>query len=159
MSLDWRWYFSTTSLTCSADKDIVLLFSGKSGGAKADPEELPGIGIILNPMDFSGDAFYRTGFKDSGRSIDHADMNGDGIEDLAVSSNLGETIVFLGDGEGGFVNAGRTWTLPTVPGESFSSRVHGLTATDINRDGLAEIFVGDIGANPMSLIVWLNTSR
>ena len=112
----------------------------------------------VTEIDLTADGFHATGFFSSGMAMAVSDFNGDGNTDIGVSSNLGEMIVFLGDGSGSFVHSGRTWTLPTVPG-LWPSRVHGIAAADMNRDGLAEIFVGDIGANPMSLIVWLNTSR
>jgi len=52
----------------------------------------------------------------------------------------------------------RSWFLPTTDGD-WPSRVHGIAVGDMNRDGLAEVFAGDMGVNPMGLTIFLNISR
>ncbi|MGH7163797.1 MAG: FG-GAP-like repeat-containing protein, partial [Planctomycetota bacterium] len=80
------------------------------------------------------------------------------IHDLAISSNDGEFVVYFGDGAGGFVDAGRSWSLVSLP-QTFESRTHGLDAGDLNRDGMAEIWMGDVGIKPGNLALWNNASR
>jgi hypothetical protein len=41
----------------------------------------------------------------------------------------------------------------------FLTKVSGLAAADLNRDGSAELLMGDKGGPPFNLVVWLNASR
>ena len=114
--------------------------------------------MLLDPLSRKADEYILTGFLGNGRAMDVGDFNGDGLVDLAITSTAGELITLNGDGEDSFHAPSRSWFLSTVNG-FFESRVHGLAVADLNRDGLSEVFVGDIGVNPQSLIVWLNKSR
>jgi hypothetical protein len=139
--------------------DAFLLFEDEAEGDLVGPDDQPGgVAVILNPFDLEADAYHLTGFAENGRGLGAGDVNADGIPDIVAGSTKGEFIVFYGDDEGGLANAGRSWTLPSVSGFWFS-RSHGLAVGDLNRDGMAEIFMGDLGNNPQALIVWLNQSR
>ncbi|MFB3066761.1 MAG: FG-GAP repeat domain-containing protein, partial [Planctomycetota bacterium] len=121
---------------------------------------------INDPLSLLATNYTQTGFrtnssqpyKGSGRSLGCADFDGDGHEDVAAASVTGEFQIFFGDGTGTWTNSGLSWTLPTVPGV-FPSRVHGIAAGDLNGDGLAEVWMGDIGAAPTALVIWNNVSR
>ena len=84
------------------------------------------------------------------------------MTDIAIGTEFGKLAVFMGDGDGSLNPYGRLWTLPTVNGqESWETnlRVYGVAAADVNQDGLAEVFVADMGVNPKSITIWLNRSR
>jgi hypothetical protein len=149
----------TADIDGDGEWEAFVLIEDNATGDLAGPSTAEGgVAIILDPMDFEADAYVLTGFIDNGRGIGAGDFNGDGNTDLSVVSNQGELIVLMGDSEGEFAPHSRSWIVPTVSG-FWPSRVHGLATADLNRDGLTEVFVGDIGINPMSLIVWLNTAR
>jgi hypothetical protein len=155
------------------DEAFVLVQDHAKGALVGGGVVQGGVIVVLDPIPAGGGSpegneYFLTGFIDNGRAMDAGDLNGDGIADLAITSNQGELIVLTGKfvedpGEDdefyfSYNESSRSWLVPTVQG-FWSSRVHGLAVADLNRDGLAEVFVGDIGVNPMSLIVWLNTSR
>jgi hypothetical protein len=137
---------------------VVLCENGAKGTLTDDTTTESCIIVIENPLSKLADDFYLTGFIDSGRGLGAGDLNADGIPDLAAVSEPGKMVVFLGGADCAFTNAGRSWTSPIGAG-SWTSRVEGIAVGDINRDGLADVFVGDAGFSPQALIFWLNTSR
>jgi uncharacterized protein (TIGR03437 family) len=70
-----------------------------------------------------------------------ADLNGDGKQDLIVSSSNRNTVtVLLGDGTGTFANASGSPYNIRVPPLNFSF-VHAVAAADFNRDGRTDLAV------------------
>jgi hypothetical protein len=81
-----------------------------------------------------------------------ADLNGDGIPDIATSASLQDKVaVFVGQGNGSFA-AALYFTLPT------GSVPLGIVADDFNEDGKPDLAVED-GADPGTVSVLLNVSR
>ena len=161
--------FVMGSLTGGKVWDIVIFDHDKdrsesaailmSEAAKLDGEQKPGgVGIVLDPLTPSGLSYVNTGFNDNSIALGLGDFNGDRLPDVAVANRIGEFILLLGKSDGTFESVGRTWQLVSVP-ENFSSRVHGIDAGDINGDGLAEVWIGDIGSAPTSLCIFNNISR
>jgi len=142
----------------TAVEAVVLCENGAMGDLTDGETTESCIIVIENPLSKLADNFYVTGFIDSGRGLGAGDLNADGIPDLAAVSEPGKMVVFLGGADCTFTNAGRSWTSPIGAG-SWKSRVEGIAVGDINRDGLADVFVGDAGFSPQALIFWLNTSR
>ena len=83
-------------------------------------------------------------------------MNADGITDLSLSQPEGRWTIWFGDGQGGFVDSGRSWTLITADPMWVRG---GIAAADMNADGMAELFMSDGGSNPVNVVLWVNTSR
>ena len=140
----------------------VLVENNANGSLVGNEKVESGIIVVLDPIPDAGDpeadAYVLTGMIDHARGLAIADLDGDGNMDLAVGSNEGELVVMTGNPDQSINPPARSWFLPTTDG-SWPSRVHGIAVADLNRDGLAEIFAGDMGINPMSLEVFLNTSR
>ncbi|MEM8884003.1 MAG: IPT/TIG domain-containing protein [Planctomycetota bacterium] len=161
----------------NGNEDAVLIAWDGATGDLLDNERKPAvIAIVLDPLDLEADDFFQTGFlRQSGTLGDggsnhmaSGDFNGDGIRDLAVLGNEREFSVFFGNPVPETIPAdfsfyresGRSWNLITTqPDPVWAQAVDGVAAADFNRDGLDEIMVADAGANPKSIIVWLNTSR
>ena len=117
-----------------------------------------GIAILLDPLSREVDRYIETAFNDNGRALGAGDIDGDGIVDLVAGNTLGEFFVLIGATDGSFTDGPKSWFLPTIP-ESFSTRIENIGVADMNNDGIAEIFIGDIGSAPTSLQLFLNTSR
>jgi hypothetical protein len=118
-----------------------------------------GFAVVLDPLTtLKAASFTLSGFISGGRFGAHGDMNADGVPDLAIGGSFGEFVTFFNDGNGKFIPSGRTFALATAPIPD-KSRTHGLAATDINHDGLVEIWMTDLGTAPTSLILWINESR
>ncbi|MHC4940788.1 MAG: FG-GAP repeat domain-containing protein, partial [Planctomycetota bacterium] len=142
----------------TAVEAVVLCENGAKGGLTGNETVESCIIVIENPLSKLADSYHLTGFIDSGRGLAAGDLNADGMDDLAVVSEPGKMVVFIGGADCAFTNGGRSWTSPIGAGQ-WSSRVEGIAIGDINRDGLGDVFVGDAGYEPEALIFWLNTSR
>ncbi len=94
----------------------------------------------------------RVPMADTPTGVALADLDGDGLLDLAVThwekSQFAKVSVALGDGAGGF-GTPRTWQAGVVPGP--------LVAVDINGDRRPDLLAVDPGANV--LFIYLNTSK
>ncbi|MEE8106266.1 MAG: IPT/TIG domain-containing protein [Planctomycetota bacterium] len=142
--------------------DIVLIAENGVTGDLVGPDGAEGsIIVVLNVFDDAtpiADAFYETGFDNNGRSLGVGDINAEGPMDVAVADNDGEFLIFWNDGNGVFERSGKSFQLNTVADDG-SSRIHGISVADINRDGMAEVWMGDIGSAPTSLVIMTNISR
>jgi hypothetical protein len=136
----------------------VLLENGIKGSLTGGQTLESSILVLNNPLSLEADAYYQTGFVDSGRGLGVGDLNADGRADLAAVSEPGKMVIYLGGADSSFKAVNRSWTSP-IGGGTFSSRVEGIAIGDINRDGLGDVFVGDAGYSPQALIFWLNTAR
>ena len=117
-----------------------------------------GVAILLDPLSGSVSSYVEPGFKSNGRALGAGDIDGDGRVDLVAGNALGEFIVLIGKADGSFEDAPGTWALQTIP-EAFETRIESIGVSDVNNDGLAEVWIGDIGSAPTSLQIFLNESR
>jgi hypothetical protein len=117
--------------------------------------DMAGFAIALDPLTTQTvDSYTPTTFPNAYGAL--ADMNADGVTDLSLSQPEGRWTIWLGDGAGGFVDSGRSWTLTTA--EPLWTR-GGIAAADMNGDGMAELFMSDGGSWPVNVVLWVNTSR
>jgi hypothetical protein len=124
-----------------------------------------GVAILLDPFSLAATSFVETPYRWSptdisgwGRDIAHADIDGDGITDVATVDDFGEVLVLLGRGDGTFESSGRSFVIVTGETEA-PGPVQSIEAADFDGDGLAEIIIGDMSASPFNLVYWLNASR
>jgi len=117
--------------------------------------DMAGFAIALDPLTTQTvDSYTPSTFANAYSAL--ADMNADGITDLSLSQPEGRWTIWFGDGQGGFVDSGRSWTLITA--DPMWTR-GGIAAADMNADGMAELFMSDGGSNPVNVVLWVNTSR
>jgi len=124
-----------------------------------------GLAVVTKPLGLAAARYIELPFRDIPSSLagtstatGNGDLNADGIRDLVVSDRDGEFLILLGDGKGDFRDVGRSWHLVSVLGY-YLERVRGLDVADINGDGLAEIWIGDLGSTPFNVSLFLNRSR
>ena len=70
-----------------------------------------------------------------------ADMNGDGLSDLFVTSDDGLHIIYLSKGDGTFnFTTGPSFALPSYPLSQLSQSLHRIQLADVDGDGLMDVF-------------------
>jgi hypothetical protein len=77
-------------------------------------------------------------------SIASADLNGDGILDLAVANNDGSINIFLGNGHGTFASG---WSYTS------GSAFYAIAIGDFNRDGVPDLAVAIYGNNTIGIFL------
>ena len=126
-----------TANACS--NDVSVLLGGGQGGFTSAP----------------GSPFPTHGSNASFIAV--ADINGDGNQDLVVSSSLSVDVsVLLGDGNGGFTSAsGSPFPMPGVREYSTNTTAVG----DFNHDGYADVAVSDTFAHNVSVLLGDSAGR
>ncbi|MHC4958615.1 MAG: FG-GAP repeat domain-containing protein, partial [Planctomycetota bacterium] len=142
-------------------EDALIVCDGNTRNENIDPEG-PGVVIILDVFedttDIQIDEFVRTGFAHRVGAV--GDYNGDKLPDVALLRPQGKFTIWYGDGQGSLVDSGRSWTVNAVSFDPFIKLIaKGISAADLNGDGLMELFLSDTGYAPRNLVLWLNTSR
>ncbi|MHC4160986.1 MAG: IPT/TIG domain-containing protein [Planctomycetota bacterium] len=137
------------------DDAIIIVEGAAISDVLPDESEMAGFAIALDPLTtLTADSYTATTFPNVYGAL--ADMNADGVTDLALSRPKGRWTIWLGDGAGGFVDSGRSWTLDTIDP---LDKLGGIAAADMNADGMAELFMSDGGSSPVNMVLWVNTSR
>jgi len=152
---------ATPEITSSTFNDPVAIAVGQG------PTDLNGDGnpdlVVVNDLNYSLSVLLGNGdltFQDAvalNLSADSmpegavvADLNGDGIPDIASSASLQDKVtVFVGQGNGDFA-APRDFALPV------NSYPWGLTAGDFDKDGKPDLAVADSLTDPGMVSVLLN---
>ncbi|MGQ0612953.1 MAG: IPT/TIG domain-containing protein [Planctomycetaceae bacterium] len=146
--------------------DAVVMIRHRAFGSIVGPTtRAGGLLVVRKPLDLMADAYIELPFRESPTTLNgtsaasgHGDFDADGILDIAVTDRDGEFMILLGDGKGSFREVPRTWHLVTVL-TYYLERVRGMDVADINGDGLAEVWMGDLGSTPLNLSLFLNQSR
>ncbi len=148
--------------------DAVVNVRGRAGGGFFGPGIYRGGGIatVLDPLGSLTANFYtETNYRyhpfeigGDGCGMAQGDVNGDGIADIATINDRGEILFHYGDGAGRYFTVDRSWHYLTSP-TLFFAPVQGIDLGDINRDGLAELWLCDLGGPPFNIALWLNRSR
>ncbi|MHC5050132.1 MAG: IPT/TIG domain-containing protein, partial [Planctomycetota bacterium] len=137
------------------DDAIIIVQGAAISDVIPTSSDMGGFAIALDPItSLTADSYQPTTFPNTYSAL--ADMNADGITDLSLSQPEGRWTIWFGDGLGGFVDSGRSWTLTTA--EPLWTR-GGIAAADMNADGMAELFMSDGGSSPVNVVLWVNTSR
>jgi len=150
------------------DDAIVLVRHAATGPFFGAPPvtRFGGFAVVRDPLGLEADAYIETNFRllpntaeGTGNSLALGDTNADGLLDLAAMNDEGEFILYFGTG-GSFIATGRSWTMVPSPKVPFiGTRAESIRLFDVNGDGLAEAWVGDMGGPPFNLSLWLNRSR
>ncbi|MHC4550358.1 MAG: IPT/TIG domain-containing protein [Planctomycetota bacterium] len=139
-----------------ADEAILVVKDWAKGSLFGDSERRSGGFAIIDDAisSLTANSYTVTEFGNVFGAI--GDFNADGSADLALSRAEGEFTVWFGDGERGFVDSARAWTLDSALPADLKG---GIAATDMNGDKMDELFMSDGGVQPVNVVLWLNASR
>jgi hypothetical protein len=120
-----------------------------NGGSHSfDLLEGDGLGGLFNP---TTSLTWRAG--SDPRAVVTGDFNGDGIPDLAVLDRASDQVlVYLGDGQGGFVPLGGTGPDGLPRGCNAGNAPDSLAAFDVNGDGHPDLIVGNTNGDILVLL-------
>lgn len=134
----------------NANPNAILVLDINGDG---DLDVITGNGSSASIMLGDGTGTFATGTVNTdlvGYSLSAADLNGDGVTDLATADWYGSAVnVVLGNGDGTFASASQVAL-------AAGSNPYGLALADLNGDGLGDMVVNFYGLSTTSVL--LNTS-
>ncbi|MBA2736784.1 MAG: VCBS repeat-containing protein, partial [Pyrinomonadaceae bacterium] len=127
--------------------DVVIASSGNNFGA---------VYLFLNSGNRSLTPVGNFSISGTPRDLKVADFNGDGFQDVFVSSNNGSGSILSGNGMGNFQLATNFLLFPNSSSSSFFNPV--VAVGDVNNDGKPDIVATSIDTNSFSVLINNGTS-